>query len=161
MRQLAIVLACALVPSLAAAQFPDRVQPGARVRLWIPETYNQENGPWRRQLLRGTVAGVQGDALLLSVPGAEGTLTVQRSAIRRIDVSRGQSRVVSAFQRAAAGAIAGAIAAALENDPKSTEWPHYNRTWRAAEEGAKGGAVIGAIVGFVLPTEQWKRLRLR
>lgn len=111
MRQLLAVLACAVAPSLAGAQFPDRVQPGARVRLWIPEAYNQENGPWRRQLLRGTVAG--------------------------------------------------AIAAALENDPRSTEWPHYNRTWRAAEEGAKGGAVIGAVVGFVLPTERWKRLRLR
>ena len=44
MRQLAIVLACALAPSITGAQFPDRVQPGARVRLWIPEAYNQENG---------------------------------------------------------------------------------------------------------------------
>ena len=151
----------ALGPALAAAQFPDRVQTGVRVRVWIPEPYQQENGPWRRQLVRATVSGIENDVLRLTVPGAEGTLAVQRSAIRRLDVSHGPpSRVVSAFERAAAFAIAGAIGAALENDPGSNEWPAYNRTWRAAGEGAKVGAVVGAVFGFVFPTERWRRVRL-
>lgn len=151
----------ALGPTFAAAQFPDRVQTGVRVRVWVPEAYQQEGAPWRRQLLRATVSGIDGDVLRLTIPGAEGTLSIPRSAIRRLDVSKGPpSRVVSAFERAAGFAIAGAIAAAFENDPGSNEWPAYNRTWRAAEEGAKVGAVVGALVGFVFPTERWRRVRL-
>jgi hypothetical protein len=151
----------AVGPTVVAAQFPDRVQPGARVRVWIYEAYQQENAPWRRQLLRATVSGVDNDVLRLTVPGAEGTLSVPRSAIRRLDVSKGPpSRAASAFERAVGFAIAGAIAAALENNPGSGEWPAYSRTWRAAEEGAKAGAVIGAVVGFVLPTERWRRVKL-
>lgn len=152
----------ALGPALAAAQFPDRVQTGVRVRVWIPEAYRQENGPWRRQLVRATVSGIENDVLRLTVPGVEGTLSVPRNAIRRLDVSKGPpSRAASAFERALGFAVVGAISAALENDPGSDEWPAYNRDWRAAEEGAKVGAVVGALVGFVFPTERWRRVRLR
>ena len=161
MRYSSVVAALALLPTFAAAQFPDRVQPGVRVRVWLPEPYMQENTPWRRQLLRATVSEVQNDRLRLTVPGTEGTITVPRSAIRRLDVSKGQSRAASAVERAIGFAIAGAIGAAIENDPNSTEWPNYNRTWRAAEEGAKWGAALGAVVGFVFPTERWRRVRLR
>jgi hypothetical protein len=145
----------------AAAQFPERVQPGVRVRVWIPEAQQQENTPWRRQLLRASVGELAGDTLRLVVPGTSGSLTVARADIRRLDVSRGTSRAASAFERAVGFAIAGAITAAIENDPGSTEWPNYNRDWRAAEEGAKWGAAIGAVVGFVFPTERWRRVRLR
>lgn len=151
----------AVGPATATAQFPERVQPGARVRVWLPEAQQQENTPWRRQLLRATVRDVGGDTLRLVVPGTEGSLAVARANIRRLDVSRGTSRVASAFERAFAFAIGGAISAAIKNDPGSSEWPNYNRDWRAAEEGAKWGAAIGAVVGFVLPTERWRRVRLR
>jgi hypothetical protein len=151
----------ALLPAVASAQFPDRVQPGVRVRVWLPEPTMQENTPWKRQLLRATVTDVQNDQLRLTVPGTEGTLSVPRSSIRRLDVSKGQSRWGSALERAGGFAIAGAIGAAIENDPNSTEWPNYNRTWRAAEEGAKWGAAFGAVFGFILPTERWSRVRLR
>jgi hypothetical protein len=158
---LAAVALLALGQRTAAAQFPDRVQPGARVRVWIPEPYLQANGPWKRQQLRATVSGIDGDVLRLTVPGAEGTLSIPRSAIRRLDVSKGPpSRAASALERAVGFAIAGAISAALENNPGSDEWPAYNRTWRAAEEGAKIGAVVGAVVGFVLPSERWRRVKL-
>jgi hypothetical protein len=145
----------------AEAQFPERVRPGVRVRVWLPESQQQENGPWRRQLLRATVNEVRSDSLRLVVPGTVGGLSVARADIRRLDVSRGTSRWASAIERAIGFAIAGAITAAIENDPGSSEWPHYNRDWRAAEEGAKWGAAIGAIVGFVFPTERWRRVRLR
>ena len=158
----ALALALLMLSTAALAQFPDRVKAGARVRVWLPEPYQQENTPWRRQLLRGTVRGVENDALQLTVPGVEGTLTVRRGDIRRLDMSLGPpSRVASALERAAGFAIGGAIWAAIENDPNSTEWPAYNRTWRAAGEGAKWGAAIGAVVGFVFPTERWRRVRLR
>ena len=72
-------------PALASAQFPERVQAGVRVRVWIPEQYQQENAPWKRQLVRATVSGIDNDVLRLTVPGVEGTLAVPRSAIRRLD----------------------------------------------------------------------------
>ena len=148
-------------PVLAQSAFSPRVQPGVRVRVWLPEAQKQENTPWGRQLLRATVVDASTDTLRLSVPGASGTVAVARADMRRLDVSRGTSRAASAFERAVGFAIAGAISAALENDPGGTEWPNYRRDWRAAEEGAKWGAAIGAVVGFVLPTERWRRVRLR
>lgn len=155
----ATLLAVSGVP--AAAQFPERVQPGVRVRVWLPEAQQQEGGPRRRQLLRATVRDVGRDTLLLGVPGTTGSLSVARADLRRLDVSRGTSRVASAFERAVGFAIAGAISTALENDPRGSKWPNYNRDWRAAEEGAKWGAALGAVVGFVFPTERWRRVRLR
>jgi hypothetical protein len=162
MRLPAIVVFALLLPAAARAQFPERIREGARVRVWLPEAYQQEQGPWRRQQLRASVAGMSGDTLQLAVPGAVGALSVPRSAIRRIDISLGPpSRPASAVERAFAFAIGGAITAALNNDPSSTRWPHYNRTWRAAGEGAKWGGLLGAVVGFALPTERWRRVSLR
>lgn len=150
------------IPGLANAQFPEAVRSGTRIRVWVPEPYLQEQGPWRRQQLRGIVASVAADTLHLSVPGTDGTLAVARQSIRRLDISRGRpSRVASAVERAFAGAIVGAISVALNNDPRGSKWPNYSRDWRAAEEGAKWGAGIGAVMGFVLPTERWRRVRLR
>jgi hypothetical protein len=159
--RIALVAALLFIPALAQSQFPERVQAGVRVRVWLPEAHMQEQGPWRRQQLRATVAGVSTDTLRLTVPGTAGTLAVPRAAVRRLDVSQGVSRGASAVERAIGFAIAGAIGAAVENDPTSSRWPNYNRTWRAAEEGAKWGAAVGAVVGFVLPTERWRRVRLR
>lgn len=150
----------ALAFATAAAQFPARVQPGVRVRVWLPDEHPQENTPWRRQLLRATVSGVENDMLRLTVPGAEGTLSVQRSAIRRLDVSRGRSRITNFFERGLGGAVAGAITGAVLNDPEGNQWPDHDSRWEAAGYGALGGFAIGGIIGLVFPTERWRRLRL-
>jgi hypothetical protein len=145
----------------ASAQFPADVRPGVRVRVWLPEAQQQENTPWRRQLLRATVGDIGNDSLRLMVPGTAGSLMLARADIRRLDVSRGTSRVASAFERAFGFAVVGAISTALRNDPGGTEWPNFRSDWRAAGEGAKWGAAIGAVVGLVLPTERWRRVRVR
>jgi hypothetical protein len=150
----------AIGASSAIAQFPDRIRPGVRVRVWLPEQEPQENAPWRRQLLRGTVGGVEDDVLRVSVPGTEGTLAVARSGIRRIDVSLGRNRGASAFERAVEFGALGALWAGLLNDPGRDDWPSYNSDWRAAGYGAIGGAVAGAVVGLVFPTERWRRVKL-
>lgn len=155
-------LLAAFIPDVARGQFPVSVQNGARVRAWIPEAHLQEQGPWRRQQLRGTVTSVTADTLHVSVPGTQGTLAVPRESILRLDISRGRpSRAASAVERAIGFALAGAITTALNNNPKNDDWPHYNRDWRAAEEGAKWGAALGAVIGFALPREHWRRVRLR
>jgi hypothetical protein len=159
---LATVLLATLIasPRELRAQFPSTLAPGTRVRVWLPEASQQSEGPARRQLLRGTIESTSGDTLRITIPRAIGTLEVPRSSVRRIDVSQGVSRPASAFERAAGGAIGGAITNALMNDPKRTGGPHYRTDWRAAGVGAVWGAGIGAVVGFAFPHERWHRVRL-
>lgn len=156
-----VLLACSFIPTRSDAQSAGPLQDGVRVRVWLPESYRQEQGPWRRQQLRGVLASATSDTLRVSVPGTEGTLAIARGSVMRLDVSRGRpSRPASAIERALAGAVVGAITAALNNDPSGERWPNYSRDWRAAEEGAKWGAALGAVVGFTFPTERWRRVRL-
>src|SRR5688572_15632498 len=133
MKRIAVVM-LVLMSGVATAQSSDRLQPGVRVRVWVPEPWLQEDqSPWRRQLLRGTLASVTTDSLHIAVPGTEGTLSVARSSVTRFDVSRGRpSRGATAVERAFAGAIVGAISVALHNDPYGSKWPNYSRDWRAA-----------------------------
>jgi hypothetical protein len=145
------------VPSIGLAQFPGEVRPGVRVRVWIPETDRQPEGPYRRQLLRGTVESVDG-TLRLRVPGTAGSLAIPRTSVRRLDVSRGVSRPASAVERAIGGAIGGAIAFALLNDPRRRGGPHYRTDWRAAGVGAAWGGGIGAVMGLAFPHERWHRV---
>jgi hypothetical protein len=160
MAVLAFVLLAA-APAVARAQFPERVAVGARVRVWVPEPWLQDGGPWKRQQLRGTVTAVGSDTLQLSIPGTEGTIAVARGSIKRLEISRGRpSRVASAFERAVGGAIVGAAATAIQNDPDNDEWPNYSSDWRAAGQGAIYGAAFGAAIGIIFPTERWRRVRM-
>ncbi|HST07145.1 MAG TPA: hypothetical protein VLJ83_03195 [Gemmatimonadaceae bacterium] len=157
--RLAIVIGLlAAIPQLSAAQFPAEVQAGARVRVWLPESARQENGPERRQLLRGTVQSVDMSMLNLSVPGAIGAVAIPRSAVRRLDVSRGVSRPASMIERAIGGAIGGAVTMALLNDPHRSSGPRYRTDWRAAGVGAAWGGGAGALIGLLFPYEQWRRV---
>ena len=156
-----VVLATLIAsPRELRAQFPSTLQPGTRVRVWLPEARQQAERPMRRHLVRGTIESTAGDTLRITIPRAIGTLEIPRSSVRRIDVSQGVSRPASAFERAAGGAIGGAVTNALMNDPKRTGGPHYRTDWRAAGVGAVWGAGIGAVVGFVFPHERWHRVRL-
>jgi hypothetical protein len=160
-----LVAVCAFAPLIGSpasllAQLPTDLPSGARVRVWLPESYPQIEGPVRRQLLRGAVESVSPDTLRLSVPGAFGVLSIPRGSVRRLELSQGVSRPASAIERAIAGAIGGAIFHALMNDPKRTGGPHYRTDWRAAGVGAAWGAGIGATIGFILPHERWHRVRM-
>jgi hypothetical protein len=148
-------------PMPLRAQFPPELQVGARVRVWLPEPYRQAEGPVRRQLLRGTIAGVSADTLRLSFRGAMGAIAIPRASVRRLEVSGGVSRPTSAVERAVGGAIGGAVSWALLNDPRRRGGPHYRTDWGAAGVGASWGASIAALTGFVFPHERWRRVRLR
>lgn len=157
----AIAALCA-APSMLCAQFHPDVSVGARVRVWLPEAQRQGgDGPEHRQLLRGSVASMATDTLRISIPRTEGTVAVPRSSVRRLEVSHGVSRPVSAAERAIGGAVGGAILWALMNDPRRSGGPSYRADWRAAGVGASWGAGIGAVVGFIIPHERWHRVRLR
>lgn len=158
MRALLLLALLAAIPPFAEAQFPADVRAGARVRVWLPEATRQEQAPERRQLLRGTVESVDAGGLRLRVPGVAGTISVPRSSVRRLDVSRGVSRGASMVERAVGGAIGGAITFALLNDPKRTGGPHYRTDWRAAGVGAAWGGGIGAVIGLIWPYERWHKV---
>jgi hypothetical protein len=158
MRLFIVISLLLAAPRLADAQFPAEVQPGTRVRVWIPETTRQEQGPYRRQLVRGTVDAVDESTLRLRIAGSAGSLAIPRAAVRRLDVSRGVSRGASMFERAAGGAIGGAIGFALLNDPRRSGGPHYRTDWRAAGVGAAWAAGISAVVGLAFPYERWRRV---
>jgi hypothetical protein len=157
MRLLIVVSLLLAAPRLAVAQFPAEVQPGTRVRVWIPEANRQEQGPNRRQQLRGTVESVDG-TLRLRIPGTENSLAIPRASVRRLDVSRGVSRGASMIERAVGGALSGAITIAVLNDPQRSDWPNYRTDWRAAGVGAAWGAGVGAVVGMIWPYERWHRV---
>jgi len=156
--RLPIIAMLFAVTRLAEAQFPAEVQGGTRVRVWIPEPARQAEGPNQRQLLRGTVESVDAGVLRLRVPGATGSLAIPRSSVRRLDISRGVSHGESMIERAAGGAIGGAILFGLLNDPRRSGGPHYRTDWRAAGVGAAWGGGIGAAVGFIWPHERWRRV---
>ena len=153
-----LVVSLLVVPGIARGQFPAEVKPGTRVEVWLPETTRQENGPPRRQMLRGNVESVQGSILRLTVPATAGSIAIPRSAVRRLYVSKGVSRGASMIERALGGALGGAITFALMNDPRRKGGPHYHTDWRAAGVGASWGAGIGAIVGLAFPHERWHRV---
>ena len=157
----AVIVAMLASPLRLHAQFPPNVQAGARVRAWLPEDRRQAEGRPHRLILRGTVESVAGDTIRIAIPGTAGAVAVPRASLRRLDISRGEPlRGESALERAVGGAVGGAIIMALMNDPRRTGGPSYRTDWRAAGVGAAWGAGIGAVVGFILPQEQWRRLHL-
>jgi len=158
MRILVVIGLLLAAPRVVNAQFPAEVQPGTRVRVWIPEAIRQEDGPHRRQLLRGTVEAVDASNLRVRVPGVASSVAIPRSSVRRLDVSRGVLPAASMVERAVGGAIGGAILFALLNDPRRSGGPHYRSDWRAAGVGAAWGAGIGAVVGLIWPYEHWRRV---
>jgi hypothetical protein len=123
MRLLIVIGFLLAIPRLADAQFPAEVHPGTRVRVWIPEPNRQEQGPNRRQLLRGTVESVDGSILRLTVPSTAGSLAIPRASVRRLDVSRGVSRGASMVERAVGGAIGGGTFPLDAQRPRTLELP--------------------------------------
>jgi hypothetical protein len=126
--------------------------------VWLPEATRQEQAPERRQVLRGTVESVDAGGLRLRLSGTSGSVSIPRSSVRRLDVSRGVSRGASMVERAVGAAIGGAVSFALLNDPRRSGGPHYRTDWRAAGVGAAWGGAVGAVVGLIWPYERWRRV---
>ena len=153
-----VIAGITLLSSVAGAQFPDDVRAGTRVRVWIPEVARQAEGPNKRQLLRGEVEAVNTETLRLRIPGSVGAIAIPRTAVRRLDVSRGVSRGASMVERAVGVGIASGITLALMNDPGRSSGPNYRTDWRAAQVGAAWGAGFGAVIGLIWPYERWRKV---
>jgi hypothetical protein len=142
--------------SPADAQWPDRLTPGTRIRVRLPEVQYQETVR-RGHLIRGRVTALAPDTLYVAVTDSVGPLAVPRSLIRHLDLSRGvPSRGSNALRQ---GIIQGAVSALtlvllLELDDRQYD------TGEAALVGGGVGFGIGAIFGALFPRERWKSLRI-
>ncbi|HEX8905373.1 MAG TPA: hypothetical protein VF771_11050, partial [Longimicrobiaceae bacterium] len=110
------------------------------------------------QVLRGTLVRMDADSMTVRLHPGTGPLRVARSAVRRIDVSRG---VPSRASSAAMGAVGGAVFGALEFWALNTDADgHFESDREAAVTGAAVGAGVGLLAGALWPRERWHRVRI-
>ena len=154
-RGLFILVAVALHASPAEAQrMPVE---GSRVRLHLVEGPAPKSSD--ADILRGTLVTLTNDSVLLRVHEAAAPTTVARSAIERMDVSRGvPNRFESALRSVPASAAVGMLERLLVR-AFGMEGTDDEEVWESALIGAAGGAVIGAVIGAVAPRERWERVR--
>jgi hypothetical protein len=141
-RSFRLVATAAIAPALAPAQVPE-IQPGVRIRLIAaPVTGNR---------MVGTVMAWSGDTLTLA-SSAESLRRVRKGDIRRIEVSRGPSRIAGALQGILMlGIVPGALTL-VATLPQGLEPEKYGASVAVV------GSVIGGVVGLVLRSERWERV---
>ena len=142
------LLACVLA-TRAGAQ---RVDPaaGSRVRITVADSLRQSPYMARSTSLTGTLARATPDTLWVHVGGPD-TVRVPRSTLRRMEVSRGASRLSSVLEQGFFVALAFGVPAYAAADDSHEK--------RQAVAIVGGTAVLAAIIGAVRPYERWRRMR--
>lgn len=153
------LLAILFATELSAQSSTDLpVAPGTGVGVTVPDSARQEPIAPRTQQLRGEVAALSVDTLSLRVAGTGTLLAVPRSAVRRLDVSKGvPSRLQSAVEGAVGGAVIGALYAFALRQLGSDEWNGRSRTDVLAI-GAAYGSATRLVFGALSPVERWRRI---
>ena len=149
-------LTVAMTPSGVSAQ---ALQAGDRARIVIREAQPQDEDETKgRLILRGEVTRLQADTAFLRVPGATGELGVLLPTAISVHRSRGmRSRPASALRKGFGVAVAGALYFGLTYS-SDQDYGVTNRG-EAWALGAGLGAVTGALIGALFPTERWQRVR--
>jgi hypothetical protein len=156
----AAILALPIVRvSPARAQF-DSTLYGQRARVRVSDLHRQGEFLPKVLELRGNVASVTPDTIVLLLPNIANPLHVARANILNLAVSRGvPSRLESAVRRGLWWGIAGAYIGWVylrspERDP--------GNTWEdAVGTGAAIGVFTGVLFGTISPYERWRRIRIR
>ena len=152
MRRLHLVLAFVSLVAAGRAdgQSTADLPAGARIRITLPDSARLHPFMPRAQSVIGTLARASSDTLWLQVAGPD-ALRVPRGAIRKVEVSRGVSRVRSALEFGLGmGVGIGLVGYTAANDADSRR--------EAVLAGAIGAVVMG-VVGAARPYERWKRVR--
>lgn len=142
-------LACVLASRADAQRIAD-VAPGSRVRIAVDDSLRQSPYMSRSRSITGTLARATSDTLWLHVAGPD-TVRVPRTTLRRMEVSRGASRVRSALEQGFAVALTFGLAAYVAADDSDERRENF------AIVGST--AILAAIIGAVRPYERWRRVR--
>ena len=152
---IAILTAGALLPpegAPASAEQPEGVETGARVRVSAP--------PLWAQPVVGTLLEDGPENLSLELPDRDSPETVPRSAVVRLEVSRG--RKSRAGRGALIGlAIGGAATMLLTFGDYSSDVHGDPNLLAIGAALAGGGAVVGGGIGWTIKADQWEDVPLR
>lgn len=156
-RNYSLALLALLTAAPAAAQFPDEIGKGARVRLVLADSSARASSQ-RKDFVVGTVTERAPDTLYLRLHNASGTLAVPRSTVRILDLSLGQApkkerAITFAAQYGALGVLAGLGLRAMRE----------SSTRGSRSSAAVVGGLIGLGVGVYYgtrPVEQWREVPL-
>jgi len=147
---LLLSLTTAFVAPHAEAQRAESLAAGVRVRVTVPDSLRQQAFGRRTRTLVGTLARVSPDTVWLHVGGPD-TVRFARTGLRRVETSRGASRLASAFEFAVFSGLFYGLAAYTVADDADR--------WRHAREYGGTAAGFGFIVGAVRPYERWRVVR--
>ena len=142
---LLVVSACA-----HANTRPSLPPEGSRVRVTIPDSLRQDVFLPRARSVVGTLARATPDTLWLEI-GSPDSVRVARTVVRRLEVSRGASRVESALQQGIGFGVMSYILVHSLSD-------RSDRRDRAMKVGLTAAGVAG-LVGALRPFERWRRVR--
>jgi len=134
---------------VASAQAADTVRSGARVRV-TPSTPSS--------VIVGELIAVRDSALVVRTQGYRGDVTIARSAVMRLEISRGTRRGESVGWGALIGTGIGGLAgfAAGEDSCGGDSWFCIKRPLGALLGGVTG-LVTGSLVGLIVGSfERWR-----
>ena len=160
LRRLALLSLCiAGSPSCLVAQ---RVSVGDRVRVELPESEAQDENPWRRGLvIRGRVTNVSRDTIFLRPASEVGELAIPLAGVHELRRSLGmRSRPMSALREAVGAGVILSLVMGGTFEPQRQTYGVNTRA-QAFAVGAMWGAIGGAVIGALQPTERWQRITLR
>ena len=163
MRTIVKGLALSIVFAMPAAA-QHMVPVGMRVRVTLDEERRQmESRVFRTIIIRGEVTAENAESIWVRPTRVTGSVGISKAGIRTVSRSLGApNRVRSLFREGIGGAIAGAIEGALFYHAFGTKNALFgaNSRGEAAASGAKYGAAIFGVIGFLLPVEYWRRVPL-
>jgi hypothetical protein len=139
-----------LVLPVAQPQAGSPLTPGARVRVTVREA----GGGARTHV--GPLRTFDGATLTLSTADAANPVSLARSSISRIEVSRG--RHGNAGRGALIGAVLGLAVVALSESACEGECEPRDNYGLLVAGATVGGAVVGAGVGTLMKSERWESL---
>jgi len=160
---LMLLIATLMAAGVGGAQTPT-VDPGARIRFAFPPG---------TPLTIATALAQRGDSLWVRPLDSADTVALALPGLARLDVSAG--RQTHAWRGAGIGLLVGAAVGGVLGYAAGSDCPtsqgsgyfNFNMCFGRgfyAEAGALGlgtvGAVIGAVSGWVNPTERWDAVRL-
>jgi hypothetical protein len=138
------LLALLAVVGLASAQTTQTLPRGARVRITPADP---------SPVIVGELIAVSDSALMVRRQRAAGDVTIPRSAVLRLEISRGTSRGTSALRGALLGSVIGGVVGYYSGNDNGYWVDRPGAAVLGAFTGVAGGSLIGLAVGSF---ERWR-----